>query len=442
VSASGGQPRQLTSAAPKDATHRWPQLLPGGKAVIFTAGSAVAFDNNDIRMVRLDTGATTTVVRGGYFGRYLPTSAADGVLLYVRGGAMFGVPFDPNRGETHGTPIALLDDVAANPNQGRGQFDFSSDGTFVYASGHFSGAWIVSLVDATGTTTPLIAKPNDYVALRYSRDGSRLATSILGDIWIHDLARDIASRVTYSEKDSRDVAWAPDDQHIAYQMRPSTGSEIWWTRADGGGQPQLLFKPAQNELAVPMSFSPDGRRLAFFAGSAPDIFLLPLDLTDPEHPVPGKPEVFLQTPFREAEPMFSPDGRWIAYQSDESGRDEIYVRPYPGPGVKIQISNNRGVSARWSRTAPELFFVGVDGRLSVVRYSVNGDRFEATRPTVWADVFVNRSTSGPVGQDIAADGKHFAVIRAAEDQTGQVPVVVLMNFVDEVRRRMADSTVK
>ena len=120
----------------------------------------------------------------------------------------------------------------------------------------------------------------------------------------------------------------------------------------------------------------------------------------------------------------------------------IYVRPYPGPGVKIQISNNRGVSARWSRTAPELFFVGVDGRLSVVRYSVNGDRFEATRPTVWADVFVNRSTSGPVGQDIAPDGKQFAVIRAAEDQTGQVPVVVLMNCVDEVRRRMADSTVK
>ena len=166
--------------------------------------------------------------------------------------------------------------------------------------------------------------------------------------------------------------------------------------------------------------------------------MLPLDLTDPDNPVPGKPEVFLQTPFREQEPMFSPDGRWIGYQSDESGRNEIYIRPYPGPGAKVQISSGGGVSVRWSRTAQELFFVGDDGRLSMVRYSVTGGRFEASKPAVWSSVYVNRSTSGSVGQDIAPDGKHFAVIRAAENLTGQVPITALVNFADEVRRRMAE----
>jgi eukaryotic-like serine/threonine-protein kinase len=169
--------------------------------------------------------------------------------------------------------------------------------------------------------------------------------------------------------------WTPDGTHVVYQERPQSGSAIWWTRADGGSEPQLFFKSPTNGT-VPMSFSPDGRQLLYFTIRPDiDIYVLPLDLSDPDRPKPGAPVTFLKTRFAESEPMFSPDGKWVAYMSDEAGRTEVYVRPYPGPGV--HVSSAGGASPRWSRTRQELFFVGADGCLWMAPYTVKGRDLQA-----------------------------------------------------------------
>lgn len=442
ISADGGEPQTLTTLEPNELSHRFPQFLTGSASVLFTANIAGSYDSGTIKSLSLATGRVTTVIHGGYSGRYVEGTKAGGHLLYVHDGTLLGVGFDPDRAQVSGVPTPLLTDVAANPVQGRGQFDLAQDGSFVYASGHFGGGWMFSWLDAAGKMTPLASKADDYVAVRVSPDGQKLATSIVGDIWVVDIRRDTLSRVTYTAQNSRDALWAPDGLHIAYQMRPQGVSEIWWTRADGGGEPQLLLK-ASAPGTVPMSFSPDGRRLLYFSTAPTDIFSLPIDMTDPDHPKAGTPEPFLKTQFKEAEPMFSPDGRWVAYQSDETGRDEIYVRPFPGPGAKVPVSAGGGVSARWSQTARELFFVGADGYIWVAPYSVSAAGMDVEKPKRWSDVPVTGSTSGSIGQDVAPDGKRFAVIRSATGDGGTInPVVYLSNFSDEIERRLGELTTR
>jgi serine/threonine-protein kinase len=186
---------------------------------------------------------------------------------------------------------------------------------------------------------------------------------------------------------------------------------------------------------MPVSFSPDGKYLSYDSVTGTrGIFMLPLDLTDPERPKPGKPEPFLQTSATDAEGVFSPDGHWVAYQSDESGGPQVYVRPFPGPGGKWQISG--GTTPVWSRNGRELFYVGPDERIRVTEYSAKGASFIYSSPRVWSDKQLNRA-GGRRFLDIAPDGKRFAVfpVLDAGERQGNVHVTFLLNFADEVRRR-------
>jgi len=179
--------------------------------------------------------------------------------------------------------------------------------------------------------------------------------------------------------------WSPDGRHIAYRSA-SGGFRVWWVRSDGAGAPQLLLESPNN--LVPHSFSPDGRPLAYQEVSPEtgyDLWTLPLDISDPDRPKPGKPEPFLRTPAAELGPAFSPDGRWIAYRSNESGSDEIYVRPFPGPGGKWQVSTVGGSSPFWSRNGRELFYEASDRRIMVLEYTVEGNSFMPGTPRVWSD---------------------------------------------------------
>jgi serine/threonine-protein kinase len=234
--------------------------------------------------------------------------------------------------------------------------------------------------------------------------------------------------------DAQLATWTPDSQHLAYV----SGSTLVWMRADGAGNAQkLLDNPSRPR---PWSFSPDGRLLAYHDTSPEtgfDIWTLPLDLTDPEHPKPGKPELFLRTPADELVPRFSPDGRWIAYRSNESGNNEIYVRPFPAsvPG-KWQISNGGGLYALWSTNGRELFYETAGRQIMVVNYSVEGASFVLGRPRVWYDkqLFYN----GTSNLDLAPDGKRFVVFslpQAALENRGSVHVTMLLNFFDELQRR-------
>jgi serine/threonine-protein kinase len=434
ILATGGTRRPFTNTRPGELTHRWPQVLPGVRAVVFTASpSLTAMDNASIEAVSLKTGQVKILQRGGYFGRYLPS----GHLVYVHQGVLFGVRFDPERLELHGTPVPLLDDIATNPVTGGGQFDVSSTGTFVYASGKSADrAWQMVWLDASGRTQPLLAVPRAYLYPRLSRDGRKLAIIEKGDIYVHDLERETATRLTFSG-DANSPVWAPDGEHLVVQSA-SNGSTFSWVRSDGAGNPQLLLETAN--VLTAFSLSPRGR-LAYNERNPEtglDLWTLPLDLTDPDHPKPGKPEPFLLTPNDETVARFSPDGRWIAYRSNESGNNEIYVRPFPAAGGgKWQISVGGGLYALWSNNGRELFYETADYRIMAVDYRVEGASFVYGKPRLWSDKQL--FYTGTLNLDLAPDGKRFVVLAQPENagsEKGSVQVVFLQNFFDELKRRI------
>jgi serine/threonine-protein kinase len=335
VLAAGGTPQAITKPGDKgEVTHRWPQILPGGQAVLFTGNTVNgAYEGASIEVLSLKTGQWKVVQRGATFGRYLPTSNRAGHLLFLHQGTLFAVGFDLDRLEVRGTPVPLLEDVAGNTATGGGQFDVARNGTLVYLSGKSSAAsWPVAWMDSTGKTQPLPVPPGLYFTPRFAPDGKRLSLAVGpfngGDIEVYDWQRDTMTRLTFTQANGFPV-WTPDGKHIAFESRSPVNYSIRWIRADGAGEAQLLLE-SKGEPRI-YSFSPDGKRLAFAdvgVDTSFDLWTLPLDVSDPDHPKPGKPELFLRTPFDELEPAFSPDGRWIAYSSNESGRFEVYVRPF------------------------------------------------------------------------------------------------------------------
>jgi serine/threonine-protein kinase len=436
IPAAEGPPQPLTRLGSGEITHRWPQVLPGGDTVLFTSASAGLEENASIEAISLKTGQIKIVQRGGYYGRYLP----GGFLVYVRQGVLFGVRFDPARLEVRGPPTPLVEDLAANPITGGGQFDFSATGTFVYAAGKSAAqAWQVAWLDSSGKTQPLVATPGAYLYPRLSPDGRKLAFTGDGqDVYVHDLERDTTTRLTFTGHGSWPV-WTPDGRHIVFEFDANDYS-LYWIRSDGAGDPQRILE--NPNFTRPWSISPDGRWLASIEidpATGFDLWTLPLDITDPDHPRPGKPEPFLRTPADEVVPRFSPDGRWIAYRSNESGRNEIYVRPFPaGSGGKWQVSSVGGLYAFWANNGRELFYETADNRIMVVNYTVNGPSFVRGKPRLWSDKQL--FFTGTSNLDLAPDGKRFVVLSLPETpaggEKGTVHVTILENFFDEVRRRI------
>lgn len=360
-------------------------------------------------------------------------------------GTLLGAPFDPARLELRGAPTPLFDDVAGNPAAGAGQFDFSGTpsgtGTLVYKSGKASEqSWPLVWLDSSGKTRPLLAKLGDYDAPRLSPDGQRLSLEVVAgkdrDGYLYDLERDTLSRLTFSGAGS--PIWTPDGKHLAFSLH----SAIWWARADGASEPQRLLEDTSQSSVVAYSFSPDGRRLAYFAVDSEtgnDLWILPLDLSDPERPKPGKPEPILRTRFSELEPVFSPDGRWIVYRSNESGIYELYVRPSQNlaGGGKWQISNGAALHPLWPREGRQLFWETPDNHIMVADYTVQGDSFIAGKPRLWSAAQI-LAPSGAFNLDVTSDGKRFAVFPRpeAKEETDSVHVTFLLNFFDELRRKV------
>jgi Tol biopolymer transport system component len=425
---TGGTPVALTKPALGEVSHRWPQILPGGKAILFTSTATVAdYEDGFIEALSLKTGKWKVIQRGGYFGRYLPS----GHLVFVHQGTLFAVPFDLERVEVKGTPVPVLENVDASAFYASGQFESSRNGIFIYARGRSDAAgWPIAWLDSSSTTKPLLLSAPNYTPL-FSPDGKRLMTRLQGDYQVYDLEHDRTTRLTFN-RTNFGGRWAPDGKHVVFAAQSSGGTELRWIRSDGAGQAQSLF--GAKESLIPWSFTPDGKRLAFTMGVAgpTHTWILPLDLTDPENPKPGKPELFVEA----TSPAFSPDGRWIAYTGAESGLLELYVRPFPGPGGKAKVSTSGGQFPIWSRTRQELFFESPDLRIMVADYTASGDSFDAGKPRQWSSVQLiglNQTQTF----DLAPDGKRFAVSLRPEvpGQNGRPQVTVILNFFDLLRRR-------
>jgi serine/threonine-protein kinase len=430
VPANGGPPTTVVEVAPGEADYVYPQILPGGKAVLFVAGGLTA----SIEVFSFADRRRKTLVGWGNSGRYLRS----GHLVYNKQGTLFAIPFDVDRLETRGTAVPILDDVAYSEN-GLTDVDASWTGTMVYRRGSGSGAsgmWTLQWVDGTGRKEPLLPKPGAYSGFSLSPDGKRIALVVyeMGrqDMWIYDSKRDAMMRLTFEGGAYYPPPiWSPDGRYIVF----GSPNGIYWTRTDGSGQPRRLTSSKNTQ--APWSFTPDGKRLAYNENmGTPQIWTVPLEDRGGQLTA-GKPEQFLESRFSDVQPVFSPNGRWLAYVSDESGEFEVYVREFMptafGHSGKWQVCNSGGNNPMWSRTKRELVYQAGD-QLMAVSYSIM-DTFVAEKPRVWID-----KLGGTI--DLAPDGKRVAVMTPVD--TPEAPkasheVTFLFNFFDELRRRAPSS---
>ncbi len=448
ISAAGGDPRPLTTLDEEagEQSHRWPQWLPGGKAVLFSSlakGGQFVFEDAAIEVVVVETGERKVVHRGGYYPRYVPT----GHILYIHEGTLFALPFDAKRLEATGSQIPVLEGLETNPGQGSAQYAVSDTGLLVYLEGGnelepFPIVW----VDREGRTEVLWSEPGIYGNPRLSPDGGRLAVSVQRgpnwDVWVYDLERDVATRITFGEAYEADPVWSPDGRWIAFEGEIDGVDGIFRKRTDGTGDAEVLLEPGKHTFPAPQSWSPDGRHLAMQSageGGQTDIWIVPLD----EDGSPGEAEAFARTPFTEDGPSFSPDGRWLAYNSSETGRPEVFVASFPPGGGKWQVSDGGGTQARWSRDGRELFFRTDEGIMSV-RVATEGDGFRASRPEV---VFEGNFLGGLRGvllpgfnfpdYDVAADGSRFVMFQGTTEGALATEAKVVLGWFEELRRLAA-----
>ena len=451
VPSAGGTPVPVTKLTSGEATHRWPQVVPGSQAVLFTVAAQIGagYDDANIDVISLETGERKTIQRGGFYPRYLADATGSngtGHLVYVHQTTLFAMPFHGGRLASTGAPAPILEDVSSTMFAG-GDFAFAQNGTFVYLSGKASQTgWSISWVDSVGKTTqPLHAPPGRYDTPRFSPDGKRLAFSMGSgkgsDIWVKDLDRDTPSRLSFLAGLNANPMWTPDGKNIVFRSMNPAAPGLYGIRSDGSGEAKRLTEGKPTE--VPTSFSPDGKRLAIVQsgnGSSPDIFTMPVEADSGPGALGvrlGKAELFLGTPFLEITPAFSPDGRWLAYSSNESGSNEVYVRPFPGPGGRWQVSTGGGRSPLWSRDGRELLFKTLDKRVMAVTYTAKGDSFAAGKPSLWAETRLRVTGGDPADYDLAPDGKRLAAMVADDADGEKLPthLTFLLHFFDELRRK-------
>jgi serine/threonine-protein kinase len=442
VPSAGGTPKPVTQLDQKkgERTHRWPQVLPGSRAVLFTSHTARgSYEDANIDVVALTTGQRKTVQTGGFCGRYLPS----GHLVYIHQSTLFAAPFDLARLAVTGTPVPVLENVSNTAYMG-GYFDFSKTGTLAYLSGGGESTQAIFSMDSQGKLTPLHTLAAVLWTPRFSPDGKRLALAIDNgpgaSIWVLDVDRAAPTRVSFLPSTNMWPVWTPDGRHLVFR---STGSGIYWIRADGSGEPQRLTDDKLS--ATPSSFSPDGKRLAMVqqgTNGTYDIWTAPVE-GDPDHPRLGKAEPFLEGPFAELTPQFSPDGRWLAYMSNESGAYEVFVRPSPGIGAaggKWQISTGGGMFPMWSPT--ELFFRSPNGLIIAAGYTVKGDTFVPGKTRPWSEKRIPYTSIGASNAprfDLSPDGSRLAVIQSPQEAGEQKPntqLTFLLNFFDYLRQRV------
>jgi len=437
VSASGGPLTAVTTLTENETSHRWPQLLPGGKTLLFSALTA-SVNDPQAYVQSLETGQRRPVIKGAG-ARYLPT----GHLVAVQAGALMAVPFDPVRLETTGTPVAVLSGVMqvrrlrnATTTNLAPQLTFSSTGTLAYIPVNPRPRQSALIwVDRTGREQPTGASGGDYFQPRVSPDGRRVAVTVLegggdhNDVWLYDLTRETWSRFT-SEGDNAFPLWAPDGRTLTFVSNKAGPDNIYRKPLDGSGPEQRLA--ASDRPTYPFSWSPDGA-LAFvsvFPRAVQDIWVLRSDQG-------GKPAPFLETPFGEGAPAFSADGRWLAYVSNESGRNEIHVRPFPGPGEKVTISTEGGNEPVWSRSGRELFYRSGDAMMAVD--IVTSPVFAAGKPRRLFEGNYETSTALWPNYSVAPDGQRFVMVKRIDREAAPAQINVVINWFDELKRLVPTS---
>jgi serine/threonine-protein kinase len=441
VSAAGGDPTMLTTPNRErsEIDHLWPEFLPGGQAVLFTMTATGGLDNAQIAVLDLATGTSKVVVRGGHHAHYAPT----GHLVYGAGGTLRAVAFDLGRLEVVGTPVPVLNQVVTT---GGGAVDVAvaANGTLVYVPGRGGVGTQRSLVwvDRMGREEPVVAPVRAYTYPRLSPDGTRVALDIRDeeqDIWIWDVARETLTRFTFDPANDQYPVWSPDSRRLLFASARAGVFNLFWQAADGTGAVERLTEGPNTQYAHTMT--PDGSRVIFREDGPQQHDLLLLPLQPPRRPqLPsqgfGEPRPLVQTIFSERNAELSPDGRWLAYESNESGREEIYVRPFPDVrGGQWQVSTGGGRLALWSRNGQELFYVSPDGTLMAVRVETASPWRSSTPARILQGQYFFGIAGTGRTYDIAPDGKRFLMIKeGGGTEAAPQNLVVVQNWFEELKR--------
>jgi Tol biopolymer transport system component len=426
ISDAGGAGRQATGLEKGENFLRWPEFLPDGKAFLFTS----PFSEPAKILIQAGSNQRRNLIQsvGGFSGpaRYV----SSGYLLYVQAGTLMAAPFDLQRLEVKGAGIPLMEGVAEFIQASTSQWSISATGSLAYVSGGTAATQArLVWVDRSGKEKPG-TPPRGYGAPRISPDGRYVATEIAGDVWIYDAVRGALTRLTFQSKDAGNAGnpiWTPDGKRVVFRTVPDKGSKIFWQLADGSGPAEELTNGGRLDAN---SFSPDGKLLAFTdrgANTGGDIWVLCLS--------DRKAQPFLQTPANEMGPQFSPDEHWLAYVSDKSGRNEIYVQPYPGPGGgKWQISTEGGNEPAWNPNGRELFYRNGD-KMIAVEISTQPN-FSAGKPKV---LFEGRYVPTGVAHrnyDVSPDGQRFLMVKDIEEAPAITQINLVQNWFEELKQKV------
>jgi eukaryotic-like serine/threonine-protein kinase len=447
----------------REFTHRHAQVLPGGKAIIFTVVSAGMETYNDARIELqvLDTKQRKILVQNGFGARYSPS----GHMVYANAGSLYAVPFKLNTLEVTGLPVKVIDGVQMSTNTGAADFDVSAAGDLAYVPGVAEGGERTLVwVDRKGNGEAVPLPPRSYLFPRISPDGTSIVVEVEGathNLYSYDLARTVLTQLT-TDGLSHAPLWTPDGQNICYRSWKAGTMTMWSMPADQSRQGERLTTVGARQSAV--SVSPDGRYLAYnqmaeptpgsgmagggmaeegnggesSMGTGTDIWILPLQGAD------RTPRAFKQSTFDEASAKFSPDGKWVAYCTNRTGRSEVYVEPWPGPGMRIQLSSDGGTDPLFSRDGREIFYRNGD-RMMIVPVTMGG-QFSAGPPAVlWTGHYSLglSSSCGPPGvssanYDVSADGQRFLMIKDQDEDAGSTSLIVVLHWADELTRAAQD----
>ena len=429
VSENGGEPEMVASADPDkgEVEYQHPQVLPGGRAVLFAIyRGAVEYQ---VAVLSLETGVHEVLIEDGRNPRFVST----GHLIYELPGTgtLMAIQFDASSLQVAGSPIPVLEGVRTALEQGSADYGISSDGTLVYIPGQparmrSSLVW----VDKDGSESLLTPETNSYGNPRLSPDGKRLAVGIVDDeglfnILVYDLETSSFSRLTFEGANSS-PAWSPDGQWISFRSdRSGKPHSHYRKRADGSGAPELLISHESRVLGA--TWSPDGTTLLFNTigdpGSPSNIYEFNLGSE-------GKPQPLLASPAGEHSAEFSPDGKWVAYVSGESGRDEVYVQTYPQGGGKWPISIGGGEEPLWSPARKELFYRN-GNRMMAVDFKTT-PTFSSGTPRLLFETPYNMARLATANYEISRDGRRFLMIKGETQERTRITVV--LNWFEELKR--------
>jgi len=424
ISSSGGEATPVTEldAERGENSHRFPQVLPDGRHFIFFSRAARggAGGGSAIRVGELGKQGSESLMPATFHAAY-----ASGQLLYVQDNILLARPFDPDRLEFIGDPVPLASEVGAISAASRGIYSVSENGVLVYQPGGAGTGNRLAWFSATGEELAPLGDPADYgEEIHLSPDG-RSATVTLpdagsgtSDIWIYDVARQVRSRFTFDVGTEVAATWSPDGKRVAFASDREGRHFGIFVKDVGATTPERPLISSDGDM-FPADWSPDGEYLAYSkieadveATGGVDIWVMPLSPG-------GEPRPLIQTRFVENDLAFSPDGRWLAFTSNESGRFEVYVIPWPGPGGKWQISTQGGIDVEWGRDSRTIYYPDLNGALTAISVTPRGESLEVGSPQ---RLFQDRRVLA--WEPPAADGRLLVLLGDESETTSELSLVV------------------